>query len=357
MPLTEHGQALVQRGSEVFGLQAKLSELESSKAYRTGKKLAHIAGITNQLLSVPKRMLLKGLNLVQSKKKVVNLTLAKSRFDTGKAPIQSGPTAPLVSIIIPFRDEPELLKGCVDNIVETAGYANYEIIAVSNDSVLKNTAKIVSEIESKYSRFRCITKNIPFNFSALVNAGVTESGGKYIVLMNNDVNMNSKAWLAELLSVASLNNVATVGGLLKFSDNRIQHLGLHINKANLPEHSFKGVHLSRPGVQTLLSAPRYVSAVTGALLMVSRSIWNELDGFSEEPFGVAFNDVDFCLRAIELGYSNVVDPSVVGVHIESHSRGYENTMAKAQRFEIEQKAFITRHVSFSVNGDPYYAEA
>ena len=260
---------------------------------------------------------------------------------------------PKVSIIIPFRDKPTLLDNCIRSIVAKTHYENYEIIAISNDSVLASTQSLRSQITKEFPQCQFVDHNIEFNFSALVNKGVSESNGDFIVLLNNDVELQSDDWLEQMLSKALLDNVAAVGGRLNFADGRIQHLGLHIAE-KLPEHTFKHRRAYEFGMGKYLRKPRYVSAVTGAMFMCSRQIWDELNGFDEATFGVAFNDVDFCLRAIEKGYHNVLHPLVLGEHHESASRGYETTVNKMRRFATEQKAFIERHAGYVKQGDPYY---
>lgn len=378
-PLGEHAQMMLERHSEIFTVQQQLDALKRSRSYALANRLTLLAAQLRaqpstqlrRVKAIPRRVLsmlavvpiigsILRFIIARFKKKVFNKAQSVSWCEQDNQLTADQLTKkPLVSIVIPFRDGAELLEKCVTSITQKSDYSDYEIIGVSNDSVSIQTQKVRDSLCEKYSQLHCpqlhfIDCNIPFNFSALVNQGVAASKGDYVILLNNDIELSSPDWIEKLLGKASLDNVACVGGRLEFPDGNIQHLGLHIGQTHLPEHSFKNMHHSLGGIQPYLQKPRYVTAVTGALLMVSRELWNELGGFDESDFGVAFNDVDFCLRAIELGYQNVVDPNVVAMHHESVSRGYENTVEKLRRFNVEQTTFIARHKSYVEKSDPYF---
>ena len=349
-PITGVAQTLLQRSKEVLPLEFKLTELDQIKGSQSYALALKISALVGRLRSIKSAILSKKKELNNSPSSTVKTT----KHSWCKERVQIPDVKPLISIIIPFRDEPQLLDSCIRSIVSKTQYASYEIIAVSNDSVLTETQAIRQQLSAEFPQCRFIDHNITFNFSALVNTGVAESKGDYVLLLNNDVEIESIDWIDCLLSNALLDNVAAVGGLLNFADGRIQHLGLHIADNQLPEHTFKQQRHYEFGLRKYLRQARYVSAVTGALLMCSRQVWDELDGFEEATFGVAFNDVDFCLRAIEKGYHNIVTPLAVGTHHESASRGYETTVNKMRRFAKEQAAFIERHHGFVQHGDPYF---
>ncbi len=354
-PITGVAQTLLERSKEVLPLEFKLNELAQIKGSQSYALALKISALVGRLRSIKAAILPKKKELNnQANRTTTPAKVGKNQWCMASAEIPASP--PLVSIIIPFRDEPELLNICIRTIVEKTHYSNYEIIAVSNDSVLAKTQSVRQQLSSEFSQCRFLDHNIAFNFSALVNKGVAESQGDYVVLLNNDVEIVSPDWIENLLSKVLLENIAVAGGRLNFSDGRIQHLGLHIGgDTQLPEHSFKEQRPYEVQLRKYLKKPRYVSAITGALFMCSRIIWDELGGFEEHTFGVAFNDVDFCLRAIEQGHQNVVHPLVVGVHHESASRGYETTVNKMRRFATEQKVFKQRHQSFIQIGDPYFS--
>ena len=346
--LLERSKRLIPLESKVAELDRKLTLINNSQSYALALK---ISVLVQRLRSIKEALLIKKKALINFSSKPNNHVSIKRWC---KESVTIPKPIPKVSIIVPFRDEPELLENCIRSIVAKTHYDNYEIIAVSNDSVLATTQSLREQIIEEFSQCQFVDHNIEFNFSALVNKGVVESNGEYIVLLNNDVELVSDDWLQQMLSKALLENVAIVGGRLNFADDTIQHLGLHIADNQLPEHTFKHRRPFEFGLGKYLRKPRYVSAVTGAMFMCSRQIWDDLSGFDESIFGVAFNDVDFCLRAIQQGYQNVLNPLAIGMHHESASRGYETTVNKMRRFSKEQTAFIKRHKDYVKQDDPYF---
>ena len=348
-PINGFTQTLFERSDKLPPLQFRISELQN--------ELDQIVESKSYVLALKIAAIVRSLQTAKTK-----LRNAKSAFfnRSEKASVQRWcsesatvpASAPKISIIMPFRDEPELLDKCIRSIVDKTHYQNYEIIAISNDTVSVATQAVREKLAEEFSQCQFVDHNIEFNFSALVNKGVAQSSGDYVVLLNNDIELQSDDWLQQLLSKAMLDKVATVGGRLNFMDRRIQHLGIHIAENNLPEHTFKFLLPFELGLGKYLRKPRFVSAVTGAMLMCSRQIWDELNGFDETNFRIAFNDVDFCLRAIELGYENILHPQVMAVHHESVSRGYELTVNKMFRFEAEQAAFIERHKDYVEQSEP-----
>lgn len=261
---------------------------------------------------------------------------------------------PLVSIIIPFRDKPELLKTCVNSILEHSTWENFEIIAVSNNSRSSETFSLIHQMEEKSSRFRCVEFNEEFNFSRVVNYGVSQSGGEYLLILNNDIEVISWDWIEAMLEQAQREEVGAVGAKLLYPNNTIQHAGIIIGLGGYAGHSHKLCRVNSPGYFNLLQAIHNVSAVTGACLMIARNKFDAVDGFDEENFKIAYNDVDFCLRLREQGLLNVFTPYAELYHHESISRGYEDTEEKQQRFSGEKERLKARHAAILEQGDPYY---
>lgn len=261
---------------------------------------------------------------------------------------------PLISIVLPFKDQAFLLEKCIDSILTKTSYSNFEVIGVSNDSIGPETVDLMQQLQQRDSRVRFVENNIPFNFSALVNYGVQQSQGEHVLLLNNDIEIDSSDWLSQLLGYSSQSEVGAVGAKLLFPDNTIQHIGIHLDVDGMPAHTHKDLSDQLPQLIAETQTTHKVSAVTGALLMVKKALYESIGGFNENDFGVAFNDVDFCLRLREQGLHNVCMPTVVAIHHESASRGYEDTLEKQQRFAREQQAFRSRHAAVIQQGDPYY---
>jgi len=261
---------------------------------------------------------------------------------------------PLVSIVIPFRDKPDLLDTCINSILEYSTWENYEIVAVSNNSRSSETFGLIHQLEEKSPNFHCVEFNEEFNFPRVVNYGVSQSKGEYLIILNNDIEIISWDWIEAMLEHAQREEVGAVGAKLLYPNNTIQHAGIIIGLGGYAGHSHKLTRANSPGYFNLLQSIHNVSAVTGACMMISRSKFDAINGFDEENFKIAYNDVDFCLRLREQGLLNVFTPYAELYHHESISRGYEDTDEKQQRFSGEKKSLRERHASIFKEGDPYY---
>lgn len=261
---------------------------------------------------------------------------------------------PLVSIIIPFKDKPDLLDACIGKILESTHYQNFEIIGVSNNSEDPLTHERMQHFAALDARVRFVEHNIPFNFSAICNYGVSQAKGEYVLLLNNDVVVDCIDWLDRLLEHAQRAEVGAVGGKLLYPDGRIQHAGVVAGMVGAAGHPHKYFPDNHIGYHGRLHMVYNVSAVTGAMLMVSKAKYLQVGGLDEENLAVAYNDVDFCLKLHQAGYYNLFTPHSRAVHHESVSRGYEDTQEKLDRLKAEQTHFLTTWRDFLEVGDPYY---
>jgi len=94
--------------------------------------------------------------------------------------------------------------------------------------------------------------------------------------------------------------------------------------------------------------------VTGACLMVKKSLYLQVGGLDEVNFKIGLNDVDFCLKLREIGKINVLTPYAELYHHESISRGHDTTPEKAARLKKEGKYFREKWRTYYQNGDPYH---
>ena len=261
---------------------------------------------------------------------------------------------PLISIIIPFKDEPNLLKSCIKKILSKTSYQNYEIIGINNNSEMEKTFKIINEFQQTDERIKFYEYNIPFNFSKINNYAAGLAKGEHIVLMNNDIKIINSDWIEALLEHSQRREVGAVGAKLYYDNNTIQHAGIIIGIAGFAGHSHRHLKRDAPGYYNRLMCIQNVSAVTGALLMVKKRLYMEAGGLDEKNLTIALNDVDFCLRLRKMGFLNVFTPYCEAYHYESISRGYEVTPEKKARFNKETKYFQDKWRDLLVNGDPYY---
>ena len=194
-----------------------------------------------------------------------------------------------------------------------------------------------------------------FNYSAVNNLGVSQAEGEYILLLNNDTEVITVNWMEELLMYAQREDVGAVGAKLYYADKTIQHAGVVIG---LGAHRTAGHTHYKQSRQNLgymgrLCYAQNVSAVTGACLMVKKSLYDAAGGL-DTGFAVSLNDVDFCLKLRKLGYLNVWTPFAELYHYESISRGLDDRGEKAERYNKESEMFRSKWKEELETGDPYY---
>ena len=262
---------------------------------------------------------------------------------------------PLVSIIIPFKDKPELLDMSINSILDKSTYQNFEIIGISNNSEEQETFTMMSALEKKDSRIKFYEYNTEFNYADINNYAInTYAKGEHVLLLNNDIEVITPTWIEAMLEHSQREEVGCVGAKLYYPDDTVQHAGIIIGLGGYAGHSHKMYPRESPGYFNRLNTVQDLSAVTAACLMIKKSIYQEIGGMDAQNFKVAYNDVDFCLRVREQNYLNIFTPYPEMYHHESISRGYETTPEKIERFQLEKDALSKRHKNILTEGDPYY---
>lgn len=260
-----------------------------------------------------------------------------------------------ISILIPNKDHIDDLRRCIDSIKERSTYENYEIIVIENNSKEKETFNYYETLKGQ-NRITVLTYEGEFNYSRINNFGAGCATGKYLLLLNNDTQVITMNWLEAMLMYAQRPDVGAVGAKLYYGDRTIQHAGVVVGLGahRTAGHTHYKINYDNLGYMGKLCYAQNVSAVTGACLMVKKSLYDELGGL-DESFKVALNDVDFCLRVMEKGYLNVFTPFAELYHFESASRGIDIAdEAKARRYEEESAHFRDKWKEFLQKGDPYY---
>lgn len=259
---------------------------------------------------------------------------------------------PLVSIVIPNKDQRETLQSCLESIWKKSTYHNYEIIIVENNSTEPETFQYYKEIDGKKGVHVVYWKE-GFNYSALNNFGFSFAKGDYILCLNNDITVITSDWLERMLGQCQRKQVGIVGARLYYPDDTIQHAGVIVGIGGVAGALFVGMPRERSGYLRKAILQQDMSAVTAACMMVDRRAWEAVGGFNEE-LAVAFNDIDFCLKVRGKGYLVVYEPNVEMYHYESKSRGYEDTPEKQQRFKSEIDYMTSHWPEILREGDPYY---
>jgi GT2 family glycosyltransferase len=261
---------------------------------------------------------------------------------------------PLVSVVIPTRDQPALLRRAIAGLRERTVYPRLEIVVVDNQSVDPAARAYLAELAAEPD-VRVVHYDAPFNFAAMNNLGAEHARGEVLTLLNNDVEPITPGWLEEMVTQALRPDVGAVGAMLYYPDDTIQHAGviLGLGTSGIAAHAYS--HRPRGHVGQIGRAllAQTLSAVTAACLVIRRDVFRAVGGFDEEQFAIAYNDVDLCLRLRAKGYRTVWTPYAELYHVESASRGYEDTPEKRERFEREVE-HMRRRWADVLERDPAY---
>ena len=241
---------------------------------------------------------------------------------------------PLVSIVIPTRDQIDLLERCVESIREKTRYPHFEIVIVDNQSTDPRAVAKLQEWQQS-GAVRVMAYDAPFNYSGLHNQAVPQCAGEFICLLNNDTEVIAADWLHHLVAQAMRPGVGAAGAMLLYPDDTIQHAGVILGLGGIGDHRHAREPRYCEGHMGRLRIAHQISAVTAACVVFRKAHFEAAGGLDESNLQVAYNDVDFCLRLLELGYRNIWTPLALLYHHESASRGYEDTIERRNRFRAE----------------------
>ena len=260
---------------------------------------------------------------------------------------------PLISILIPNKDNISLLKNCINSIIEKSTYKNYEIIIIENNSTEESIFKYYEDLK-KYSNIKVVFwEGKGFNHSALNNFGINYANGEHLIFLNNDIEIITPQWIDEMLMYCQRSDVGAAGNMLYYPNNKIQHAGVVLGLLGLAGHIYKNFPRGSNGYMGKLKTAQNMSAVTAACMMVKKSAFQEVGCFSED-FYEAFNDVDLCLKIRKAGYLIVWTPFSEAYHHESKTRSLPDTPEKVKEFDRIVDMFKNKWKKEMKAGDPYY---
>jgi O-antigen biosynthesis protein len=259
---------------------------------------------------------------------------------------------PLVSIIVPTRDRLDILRPCIDSIRTKTTYPNWEIVIVDNRSEEPRTREYLRDIQCD-TRIRVLQFDRPFNYSAINNFAAAESRGDILALVNNDVEVIGSDWLTEMVCHAVRPGIGAVGAKLLYANGTVQHAGVIMGIGGVAGHAHKFLDGTSPGYCGRAMVTQNMSAVTGACLVVRKSVYEAVGGLNETDLVVALNDVDFCLKLLDAGLRNVFTPFAVLYHHESISRGRNDSKLKQQVF-MKEFNYVAQNWRRYIANDPCY---
>ena len=253
---------------------------------------------------------------------------------------------PHVSIIVPNRDSPDLMRTLLTGLYERTTYPSFDVTVVDNGSTDGEVLALYGRMEGR-DDFALVTSPGAFNFSRQVNLGLRRASGPLFLLINNDIEIETDGWLSEMVGCLRYEGVGIVGARLLYPNRTLQHAGVIVGLGGLAGHWFVNRPKDHEGPMARLHVRNSVGAVTGACMLVSKACLDAVGPFDETAFPVAYNDVDFCLRAAQAGFRTVYTPFATLIHHESVSRGSDEVDQNRPRFLRDQAALMERHGTMS----------
>ncbi|MCR4951096.1 MAG: glycosyltransferase family 2 protein [Solobacterium sp.] len=263
--------------------------------------------------------------------------------------------SPLVTVMIPTRDQKDVLERCISSVLEKTKYKNYEILILDNGSSRQETLDYFSALQKKHGNIRVIRINEPFNFSRLNNIGAEHARGEYLVLLNNDMEVIRETWMEEMLAHAQMPWAGCIGACLYYPDGTYQHAGVISGKGGAAAHRYYHAPSDQKGYMHVLEIPDNVAAVTAACLMVNREKYLSVNGM-DEALTVNYNDYDLCMRILKKGYFNLFVPDAKLYHYESVSRGIDRSKESVSRY-MKEIALIQERWQEELLHDPFYSDS
>ena len=261
---------------------------------------------------------------------------------------------PSVTIIIPFHNKAEMTIDCLKSI-KNSSYDNYSIFLISNNSS-DDELKLVKNYIENDERITLEEYNHKFNWASINNWAAQCCESEFLLFLNNDTLIINKDWIESLLDCGIKKNVGAVGAKLLYEDDTIQHAGIIMQIGGIAGHAFRYHSDEVPGYFGYSDVVRNCAAVTGACMLVRKELWQQLDGF-DESLRVSYNDVDFCLRLLEINYAVIYTPFAKLYHLESISRPKtiaDMSTEELVEFQRESDFLRRRHLKYFKEGDPYY---
>lgn len=268
--------------------------------------------------------------------------------------VKYGNDNPLISIIVPLKDQASVSRRCFESIYNKNSYKNFEVIVIDNNSSEQATFDLLKEYQKKYENFKVKRLECEFNYSYINNETVKLSRGEYLLFLNNDTEFIQEDTLEYMVGYAALEHVGCVGAKLLYPDKLVQHAGVVLGFGGVAGHIYVANSYHDNGLYGRLVMPYNYTAVTAACLMIKKDKFLSVKGF-DEKLKVALNDVDLNLKILDKGYYNVCLSNVEVLHYESKSRGYEASKEKHERF-LKEQDYMKKKWKSTLERDKYFSK-
>lgn len=340
-------------GCGALGLKSAFDPLLLERMDYAGRAVFFRAGVLGSAALAALEAGAPPATLIEPGRRVAHLPYPAAIFAAPAAapPARPASRAPLgpVAAIIPNRNSPRLIRAALTAILAEDGAPAPVAVVIDNGSDDPETLAFYEELRRE-PRVRVERRPAPFNFAAMVNRGAALAEAEFgeiaaFLLLNNDIEAPKRGWLRPMEETLAAPKVGVVGAKLLFPDRTIQHAGVIVGHGGVAGHDLKGAPESAPGLAGRMAAPHLREAVTAAAMLVRADLWRALGGFDARAFPVAFNDVDFCLRAGAAGWRVALDPRAVLLHHEGVSRRRPLSLSRFLAHRKERAALRSRHMT------------
>jgi hypothetical protein len=227
-----------------------------------------------------------------------------------------------------------LVLNCLRSLVERSRHRNLEVVVIDGgeleDAAIASLASLV-EAAFGAGRWRLLRQRSAYTYTDRINRAAAAASGDVLLQLNDDTELLDGDGVTALLGALQEPSVGIAGALLLYPDGRVQHAGTAIDNL-APRHAWAGCRPEQLPWGTL-EGLRQFHAVTAAVCLCRRSLWERLGGLSDR-FPINYGDVDFCLRAADLGQRSVLVPASRWIHHESASRKVETPPELADFAEV-----------------------
>ncbi len=252
-------------------------------------------------------------------------------------------TWPRVSIVIPNRNSFALISRVLLDLTTKTDYPDLEVIVVDNGTIDSRVLELYAKMKDGPVPFQYEIRPSTFNFSRQANRGIELASGELLLILNNDIEVMENDWLREMVSCFDYCHTGVVGARLLYPNGRLQHAGVIVGLGGLAGHWYIGQRGNTPGPMARLQVRQSLTAVTGACMLISRACYDSVGKFDEREFAVAYNDIDFCLRAVESGFRVIWTPFATLTHHQSATRGDDKNLFNRDRFDYEKENMRRRY--------------
>lgn len=258
---------------------------------------------------------------------------------------------PLVTIIIPTHNRPDLIGTCLEGVLKKTNYQNIEVIIVDHENDHPEAIKLLQKYESN-SRVRILPYHGVFDHSLMNNKAAEFARGDVLLFLNDDIEIVDPNWLREIVSHCVRKDIGVVGARLLYPSGKIQHAGIILGLGGVAGHGHLGLNSEDPGYFGRLCIASEVSALTGACMAMRRSLFEEVGGFSARALQRTFNDMDLCLKVRARGMTNIFTPRATLIHHESATDGGDIKLKNYDRLQREV-SYVFENWGF-MRDDPHY---